>query len=260
VLDLVPLPAFADNYIWLAADADGAAIAVDPGTAQPVREALADRGWRLQAILLTHHHDDHVGGVPELVAATGARVHAPHDPRIAQADQRHGDGALIAIDAPACRFEVLDVPGHTRSHLAYAGSGLLFCGDTLFGAGCGRLFEGSPGQMLASLDRLAALPPTTLICCAHEYTLGNCVFALTIEPHNSDLLARYAEVQRQRRLGQPTLPVPLGLERATNPFLRVDAPAVIDWAARHGIPAADRVARFAALRRAKDDFRMPPAG
>jgi hydroxyacylglutathione hydrolase len=258
-LRLLAVPAFADNYIWLLADAAGDALAVDPGQAAPLREALGREGLRLRAILLTHHHADHVGGVTELVAETPVPVYAPADERIACADHRVSDGQILLLSAPAARFTVIAVPGHTSSHVAYAGEGLLFCGDTLFSLGCGRLFEGSPEQMLASLDRLSALPDTTGVCCGHEYTLDNGAFARTIEPGNGALDTRIAAVRRLRAEGRPSLPVTLAEERASNPFLRIDAPAVIAALSGEVGAAATRAERFAALRRRKDLFRTATA-
>ena len=229
---LVALPALADNYIWLLHDDAGNALIVDPGESEPVERALLERRLQLRTILLTHHHNDHVGGVADLRARHGATVYAP-----------------------AARFQVIAVPGHTLSHIAYAGEGHLFCGDTLFSLGCGRLFEGTPAQMLASLDRLASLPATTLVCCAHEYTAANGRFAATIDAGNAALSARLIEVARLREHGQPTVPVSLDVEQASNPFLRIDQPALVAWAMAQGIATDDRVARFAALRAAKDRFR-----
>ena len=249
-----PLPALDDNYIWLLRDAAGRAVIVDPGDALPVLEAL-DGAPTPHAILVTHHHPDHVGGIPALLDRwPGLPVLAPEDPRIAVASQRVCGGDQVALGP--WTFSVLDVPGHTRSHVAYATDGLLFCGDTLFSLGCGRLFEGTPAQMLASLDALAALPGETLVCCTHEYTLANAAFALAVEPGNANLQSRVAEARGQRAAGAPTLPPALASERACNPFLRSRAPAVREALSRHaGHPIADDVEAFACLRRWKDGFR-----
>lgn len=247
------LPAFDDNYIWLLRDAGARALVVDPGDAAPVLAALGDAPPL--AILLTHHHVDHIGGVTDLLARwPGTPVFAPHDDRIPQASQRVADGEQLAIGD--WRFAVLAVPGHTRSHVAYHGEGLLFCGDTLFSLGCGRLFEGTPTQMHTSLARLAALPGDTRVCCAHEYTLGNAAFALTVDPDNPALRERATAVRALRAAGRPTLPTPLAQERACNPFLRCDAPAVRAAAEAHaGHALTDAVAVFGALRAWKDGFR-----
>lgn len=251
-LQLTALPALADNYIWLLADAGGSAVVVDPGESAPVQAFLQAAGLRLRAILLTHHHPDHVAGAAALAAASGAIIHAPHDARIERADRRMADGEQVVLEEPALSFRVIAVPGHTRSHVAYHGHGLLFCGDTLFSVGCGRLFEGTPREMLASLERLAALPGDTRVCCGHEYTLANCAFARRIDPDNAALAAREADARARRARGEPTLPATLSSELACNPFLRIDAPALVD-----ALPGADRIERFAELRRRKDAFRMP---
>lgn len=254
-MHLVPLPALSDNYIWLLHDDDGNAIVVDPGDTAVVEQALAARKLQLRAILLTHHHPDHIGGVAGLLARHAVPVYAPVDERIVETTMPVHDGDVIELGTPDIRLEVIAIPGHTLSHVAYAGAGLLLCGDTLFSLGCGRLFEGSPAQMLASLDRLAKLPGQTMVCGGHEYTAANGRFARTVEPDSAALQARLKEVAELRAHDLPTLPVPLGSELACNPFLRVDSAAVADWCQRqHGV-GNDRVARFAALRGAKDVFR-----
>jgi hydroxyacylglutathione hydrolase len=252
---LEPLPAFADNYIWtLRGSPEGAPVVVDPGDAAPVLAMAEATGVAPAALLLTHHHPDHVGGAAELIRRwPGLPVFAPADDRIDVQCRRVGDGDTVA--AGPWRFAVIAVPGHTSSHIAFHGHGMLFCGDTLFSLGCGRLFEGTPAQMLASLDRLAALPVQARVCCGHEYTLANAAFAATVDPANPVLQRRAAEARALRDRGAPTLPALLADEVAANPFLRIDAPAVrAAVAARLGRAPADRVETFAELRQWKDGF------
>jgi len=253
MLSLLPLPAFEDNYIWTLSDADGKAVVVDPGEAGPVLRA-ATEGLTPVAILLTHHHHDHVGGVAELLNHFDVPCYAPVDERIVQASHRVAEGDRVHIDALGLDLDVLAVPGHTLSHIAYHGGGFLFCGDTLFSLGCGRLFEGTPAQMLASLDRLAELPGETQVCCGHEYTQGNGRFSLLAEPDNATRDARLAEAAALRLRGQPSVPSSLASERACNPFLRIDQPTIRRALRDQGLPEGDRVQAFAALRSWKDGF------
>ena len=253
MLSLQALPAFTDNYIWALSDENGKAILVDPGQAGPVLKAVAE-GLAPIAILLTHHHNDHIGGVGELLDHFEIPVYAPVDERIPRATHRVGEGDRVRIDALGIEFEVLPVPGHTLSHVAYHGGGYLFCGDTLFSLGCGRLFEGTPGQMLASLDRLAALPGETLVCCGHEYTQSNGRFAAAAEPENRLRDIRLAEVAAMRAHGRPSVPSSMASERDCNPFLRVDQPAIKSALRSRGLVGDDRDRSFAALRSWKDAF------
>ncbi|MBI2305715.1 MAG: hydroxyacylglutathione hydrolase [Rhodocyclales bacterium] len=251
--DVRPLPAFRDNYIWLLSR-DGCAAVVDPGDAAPVEAALAEAGLCLVAILVTHHHADHQGGVERLVAAHGATVFGPAAESITGLSRPLRGGERIEVDGLGAAFDVLSVPGHTRGHLAYLAGRRLFCGDTLFGAGCGRLFEGTPAQMAASLGVLAGLPDDTEVYCAHEYTEMNLRFAAAVEPHNPAVRQRIADAAAIRARGEPTLPSTIGLEKATNPFLRCAEPAVIAAARQRDPSAAGAVGVFAAIRGWRNEF------
>jgi hydroxyacylglutathione hydrolase len=256
-MKLIPLPAFADNYIWMLHDGH-TALVVDPGDAQPVLAALQRDDLRLQAILVTHHHADHTGGVSELRQATGAQVYGPASETMPEPLQRLNGGAHI--NALGLDFRVMDVPGHTAGHIAYFcdamdGAPLLFCGDTLFSGGCGRLFEGTPAQMLASLDSLSALPDNTRVCCTHEYTLSNLKFACAVEPDNTELLHYSSHCHNLRAQGLPTLPSSMALERKINPFLRSRIPAVMAASREHDATMTDNTGVFATLRQWKNDYR-----
>lgn len=252
---LLPLPAFNDNYIWLLTGASGAVVAVDPGDAAPVRRVLGTRGWRLAAVLVTHHHADHMAGAGTLAAEFHCPVYGPAAEAIEAVDHPVREGVEVSIPALPARFQVLDIPGHTAGHIAYYGHGIIFCGDTLFSAGCGRLFEGTARQMSASLAKLAALPDDSMVCCGHEYTVANLKFAAAVEPDNLDVAEYLQECTTMRARGQPTLPGRLGRERRINPFLRCQEAGVAAAAARKaGHPPTDAVDVFAIIRAWKDGF------
>jgi len=256
---LTPVPAFSDNYIWLL-QRGGHALIVDPGQAAPVLAVLQAEQLTLDAILLTHHHHDHVGGAEELRQRTGAVVYGPAAERLPVCDHPVAQGHTVQLKNLHISLSVLDIPGHTAGHIGFFSqivgfAPVLFCGDTLFAAGCGRLFEGTPAQMVDSLSKIAAFSQDTLVCCAHEYTLSNLRWALQVEPDNAMLQARWDAAQRARADGLPTLPSTLGLELQTNPFLRTAQSAVIEAASDHaGQPLADAVAVFACLRSWKNQF------
>ncbi|MGE8068356.1 hydroxyacylglutathione hydrolase [Pseudomonas sp. NPDC089569] len=255
MIQITALPAFTDNYIWLLQDTDSRRCAVvDPGDCAPVQAWLAaNPGWVLSDILITHHHHDHVGGVQLLKKATDAKVYGPASETIPARDVALRDNDRITVLGH--EFAVIAVPGHTLGHIAYYHRGWLFCGDTLFAAGCGRLFEGTPGQMHASLSRLAALPGDTQVYCTHEYTLSNLRFAAAVEPQNPDVLDRLATVTGQREAGIITLPSTLDLEKRTNPFLRTGETSVKQKAdERTGTDNSKPDMVFAALRAWKDTF------
>ncbi|WP_372825713.1 hydroxyacylglutathione hydrolase [Polaromonas sp.] len=254
---IIPIPAFSDNYLWLLHDGQRALI-VDPGDAEPVQRALQENGLTLESILVTHHHADHTGGVDALREATGALVYGPAREPIPGPFHKLVDGNRV--QALGLDFEVIDVPGHTAGHIAFYtpevdGRPLLFCGDTLFSGGCGRLFEGTPAQMLASLDRLATLPGNTRVCCTHEYTLSNLRFALAVEPDNSELIGYHARCTALREQGKPTLPTSIAQELLINPFLRTRQATVIAAARRFDPAAHDDNTIFAAIRQWKNQFK-----
>jgi len=266
-LIITPISAFADNYLWLIRRGNHAAI-VDPGDAAPVEAALAREGLTLCAIVLTHHHRDHVGGVADLLAGHhpdgkprhDLAVFGPRNEVIEGVTHKLGEGDSIRLEELDLNFTVMDVPGHTAGHIAYfsqSSSGpILFCGDTLFASGCGRLFEGTPAQMHESLGKLATLPTDTAVYCTHEYTLANIAFARVVEPGNDDLRAWEQTARALRAAGTPTLPSSIGHELRTNPFLRCDK-ASVQSAVESRSPGTrgDPVATFAAVRQWKDTFR-----
>lgn len=266
MLKVEPIPAFQDNYIWAVHDGHSAAV-VDPGEAEPVERFLAQRGLVLGAIVITHHHGDHQGGVADLLerhpkAPDGAPlpVIGPAGERIGHRTEAVREGDTVTIAHPAVSLRVLDVPGHTAGHVAYVGDlpgvgDVVFCGDTLFASGCGRLFEGSPAQMLSSLEKLAALPGDTRVYCAHEYTRSNVRFAQAVEPDNADLAAWSARVDALRQADTPTVPTTVAHERAVNPFLRSREASVHKALAAQGGDLGSDAAAFGALRGWKDNFR-----
>ena len=255
------IPAFTDNYLWLlSSDGDHRAAMVDPGDAVPVMAALKENNLELSAILITHHHADHIGGVEELIKHyPEAEVYGPKDPRIPMVQHVMSEQHKFTLDFLPTHFEVIEVPGHTTTHIAYYASGSdavpprLFCGDTVFACGCGRLFEGTPVEMHASLSKIKALPPTTEIYCAHEYTLDNIEFAKWVEPDNPALSAREQEAKALRKAGRYTVPSQLAYECQTNPFLRFNQPDVVEAAERYaGHTLATEAEVFGAVREWKD--------
>jgi hydroxyacylglutathione hydrolase len=253
-ISVTAIPAFADNYIWLISTGGDECAVVDPGDAGAVSRELTQQGLELRYILLTHHHPDHTGGVARLAESYDVRVFGPHDARIPGQDQSFSEGESAGLPLLGLEFQVIEVPGHTSSHIAFHGHGCLFCGDTLFSVGCGRLFEGTPEQMQSSLDKLARLPADTRVFCAHEYTLSNCSFALAVEPENPDLLRRASEVEASRSVGRSTVPSDLGEELAVNPFLRTREPAVVAAAQKRRPNAQPGAETLAVIRQWKDSF------
>ncbi|NTZ39896.1 hydroxyacylglutathione hydrolase [Enterobacter sp. JMULE2] len=252
-MNLISIPAFQDNYIWVLVDDDRRCIIVDPGESAPVLQAIEENGWHPQAILLTHHHNDHVGGVPDLVAAfPHLVVYGPAETQDKGTTQLVEEGENILI--LGYEFSVFATPGHTSGHLCFYRKPYLFCGDTLFSGGCGRLFEGTPAQMYQSLQKINALPDDTLICCAHEYTLGNMKFAASILPDDLAILDYYQKVKELRAKNQKTLPVILKNEREINLFLRTDDIDLINKINQE-TKLQQPEQRFAWLRSKKDNFR-----
>jgi len=225
MIQVIPIPAFQDNYIWLLQH-ENHAVVVDPGDAEPVLVELRARQLVLDAILITHHHDDHIGGVQRLLEAYPVAVYAPAKERYDFPHQAVQEGDIVNLFNLEVALRVMETPGHTLGHVVYYGANCLFCGDTLFGCGCGRLFEGSCAQLFNALQRLAELPPETRVYCTHEYTQHNIRFARTLDPDNAALAMREVHVNARRARGQPSLPSTIQLERATNPFLRCDTAAI----------------------------------
>lgn len=259
MLNIIPIPAFKDNYIW-ALHAQQRAVVIDPGDPAPVRAWLDAHQTKLIAILCTHHHNDHVGGVAELVQLYNVPVYGPRHEMIPCISHPLGEGDRVEITEMNISLRVLDIPGHTRGHIAYltlqdiGEPANLFCGDTLFGCGCGRLFEGTAAQLHHSLQRLAQLPDDTKVYCAHEYTEANIRFALACEPGNAQLKQRKEDAHALRAAGQPTLPSTIKLEKATNPFLRCTEPEIIRTLQGRGLTDSAELAVFTALREWKNHF------
>ena len=254
MLAIRAVPAFKDNYIWIL-ERGGNAAAVDPGDARPVEEFLSKKGLTLTAVLATHHHSDHVGGLAELASRWGCPTFGPAREVREKLDTRLREGDRFEVPGIGVALEAIDIPGHTAGHIALTGEGMLFCGDTLFACGCGRLFEGTAAQMSASLAKLAALPAKTRVYCAHEYTMANIRFAEAVEPGNTALARRKARDGARRARGEATVPSTIGEELATNPFLRCGEPEVVASAERHaGRRLADPIAVFAEIRAWKNTF------
>ena len=258
MLHLHPVPAFQDNYIWLLQDGSGRCLVIDPGDAAPVIDALVHLDLTPTAILITHHHPDHIAGIAPLLARWSIPVYGPAHENIPGCSHLLHDGDQIHFDAPGVTLDVLEVPGHTLGHIAYyiaqAEPPVLLCGDTLFSGGCGRLFEGTAAQLQHSLDRYAGMPGKTLLCCSHEYTEANLRFAQSLLPQDPAIARRMAEVRALRAQGLPSLPSTLAEERHSNVFLRCEDPAVIKAIASDVEEPVDRLSVFTALRARKDRF------
>lgn len=253
---ITPIPAFNDNYIWVILHQESKhTIVVDPGDATPVIQHLEKHGLTLSAILITHHHWDHTGGIEKLLQYAKVPVYGPANDPVSPMDYPLGEDDQFALSTADCEFRVLDIPGHTSGHIAYVGLGGVFCGDTLFASGCGRLFEGTPEQMVSSLKKLSSLPGETMVYCAHEYTAANLRFAATVEPNNPDIQARIEQVANLRAQEKPSLPSTIATERQTNPFLRCHIDSVQQAVSAHcGRQLNDVIDVFAELRKWKDGF------
>ena len=250
MLNIIPIPAFSDNYIWLLHNGQNAVV-VDPGDATPVIATLHALKLNLSAILITHHHHDHIDGVASLLAFRPVPVYAPQYETFDFTHIKLAEGDEITLPEIAQSFRVMWLPGHTLGHIAYVNDETFLCGDTLFGAGCGRLFEGTPAQMLDSLQRLKKLNPATKVYCTHEYTAKNIAFALTLEPDNADLIARKHSVEQLRAQQKPSLPSDIGLELKTNPFLRCTQPAIIGHSKAQNM---DELSVFSAIRMLRNHY------
>ena len=251
---IVPVSAFTDNYIWVIHD-QYYAVVVDPGEAKPVLDFLEQKKLKLTAILNTHHHIDHVGGNLELLQQFQIPVYGPGSEAIPTVTHRLKEGDSVYLSEFSLRLNILDIPGHTAGHIAYYGANLLFCGDTLFSCGCGRLFEGTAQQMYISLNKLAGLPDKTGVYCGHEYTLANINFARLVEPENQAITQLQISAEKQRKSNLPTLPSTIAMEKACNPFLRCNQPEVIRNASNYaGKSLTDPVSVFAAIREWKNNI------
>ncbi|MDI1258980.1 hydroxyacylglutathione hydrolase [Aquabacterium sp.] len=260
-MNLLALPAFTDNYIWMLHDGQKALV-VDPGDSTPVLQAMQSLGLELALILVTHRHLDHVGGLAALRPHLKGPVYGPTNSDIDGVDIKVGEG--VYIDFQGLRVDVWDTPGHTADHITYLVRSdltqpgqppLLFCGDTLFSAGCGRLYDGTAEQLFQAVSRFSTLPGNTTVCCTHEYTLDNLRFARAVEPHNTDTVAYELDCLNLRQLGKPTLPTTIATEMAINPFMRCAQPQVIASAQQHGAQDSSGSAVFTALRQWKNNFK-----
>jgi len=255
MIEVLHVEAFEDNYIWLICGQNNAVVIVDPGDATPVLAKISELNLKPVAILCTHHHYDHVGGVDDLLKHYQLPVYGPATEQIEVVDQPLNEGDVVELPAINLSLQVLSVPGHTKDHIAYYGGDMLFCGDTLFSGGCGRLFEGTAEQMVTSLAKFSALPDKTWVYCAHEYTAANLSFALTVEPGNSDILDYLAATNRKRENNTPSLPSNMAQEKKINPFLRTREKSVIKAAGEHSQQQlSSETEVFAEIRRWKDGF------